>query len=92
MKLKMRRILVALCVLFLLWGTVFLVDYTRATSLKAPIFALSLGVTADDGGSGVYYGLGYTVAVEKYLDADHGACIRSVEMRVLGHVIAASIT
>ncbi|MBR4027783.1 MAG: hypothetical protein IKJ01_09605 [Lachnospiraceae bacterium] len=47
---------------------------------------------ADDEGPGVYQGLGYMVELEKYIDAEYGVCIRSIEMRMFGQVITASIT
>lgn len=87
-----KRIAAALAALAVLWGAMFATDYVRCTSLKEPLFVTAKGVTADDGGSGTYQGLGYTVEVEKYLDADCGVCVRSVEMRMFGRVIAASIT
>ncbi len=89
---KLRAILIVLGAVLVLWGTVFFVDYSRATSLKAPIFVVSAGVTADDGGSGTYYGLGYTVYVKKSIDPDYGVTVRAVEMRMFGNVIGASVT
>ena len=32
------------------------------------------------------------VELEKYIDAEYGVCIRSIEMRMFGQVITASIT
>lgn len=87
-----KRIAVVLAVLAVLWGAMFATDYVRCASLKEPLFVTAKGVTADDGGSGTYQGLGYTVEVEKCLDAEYGVCVQSVEMRMFGRVIAASIT
>jgi len=60
-------------------------------SLREPIFVLD-GETADDGGFGIYYGLGYTVKMEKHIDAEGGAVLDAVELRLLGKTVAASIT
>ena len=87
-----KRIAVVLAVLAVLWGAMFATDYIRSISLKEPLFVTAKGVTADDGGSGTYQGLGYTVEIEKYLSAEYGVCLQSVEMRMFGRVIAASIT
>lgn len=87
-----KRAAVVIAALLVLWAAMFMTDYVRCSSLKAPLFVVASGVTADDGGSGTYQGLGYTVELEKYIDAEYGVCIRSVEMKVFGKVIAASIT
>lgn len=93
MKKKTSRIfLIVICALVVLWGAMFSVDYVRCNSLREPLFAVSRGVTADDNGSGTYQGLGYTVSIEKDIDAEYGPCIRSVEMKMFGKVISASTT
>ena len=51
-------------ILIALWAVVFFTDYLRCSNFKEPIFVVQ-GVTADDGGSGTYYGLGYNVKMEK---------------------------
>lgn len=86
--------LAALCVLGILsvlWAAAFTTDYVRCSSLREPLFVVARGVTADDGGSGNYQGLGYTVEVERRVDAVYGPCVSAVTMRVSGKVIAASI-
>ena len=87
------KIICLIFVLAIIWLALFITDYSRATQLKEPIFALPKGgALADDGGSGTYIGLGYTVEVKKYIDSDFGVCIESVEMKFFGKVIAASIS
>ncbi len=92
MKKTKKGILIGLCALLLLWSAMFTTDYIRCTSLKRPLFVISTGDTADDGGSGTYQGLGYTVDVDVSIDAEYGLCVNAVEMRFLGKVIAASIS
>ncbi len=87
---KKRVAVTILCVLFVLWGAMFSTDYFRCASLRAPLFVVP-GITADDGGSGTYIGLGYTVEIKRHMDVEFGSCIDSVEMRVFHKVIAASI-
>ncbi len=92
-----KRICHILLIIFIaaavLWGGMFVTDYIRCTSLRQPVFVFAGGERmADDGGSGTYQGLGYTVEVEKHIDPEYGACITRVEMKMLGRVIAASIT
>lgn len=87
-----KRIAVVLAALAVLWGAMFVTDYTRCASLRKPVFVVAKDITADDGGSGTYQGLGYTVELEAYLDAEYGLCVQSVELWMFGRVIAASIT
>lgn len=48
---------------FLLWFACAATDLFRLHSFKMPIFA-RLSVTADDGGSGTYKGLGWRIELE----------------------------
>jgi hypothetical protein len=86
-----KIILITVGAIVILWGTVFITDSIRCASLKEPLFVVP-GPTADDGGSGTYYGIGYTVEVEKHIDAAYGLCVDSVEMKMLGKVVSASIS
>lgn len=86
---KIKKIII--CVL-ILWAGIFTTDFIRCASFMEPIFVVPVESTADDGGSGIYQGLGYTVKVEKYMDAEYGIVLSSVEMSVFGQVIAASIS
>ena len=90
---KNRTILAIVIVLVAAWFAMFATDYYRCTTLQQPGFVIPLGATADDGGSGTYIGLGYTVELEMSIDADGGLGVESVEMWLLGIApIAASIT
>ena len=61
----MKKIVItALITLIILWAIIFFIDYSRCSHLKEPLFVVA-GLTADDGGSGIYYGLGYKVKMEK---------------------------
>ena len=65
---KKRKTLTALAagliVLLALWATAGVVDYWRVChSFERPLFAIAT-VTADDGGSGTYRGLGYHFVIE----------------------------
>lgn len=91
-KAKNRIIISVLCAVVVFWSIAFVTDYVRASSLKAPIFVVASGATVEDGGSRTYYGLGYSVHVGKYADDECGSVINSVEMRMFGKVIAASVT
>jgi hypothetical protein len=58
-----RNVIVAICVLLLLWLTIGIVDLLKVKSFEKPLFILKTE-TADDGGSGMYYGLGYSFEIK----------------------------
>lgn len=91
MKKVFRILLSVLSAFFIIWLTVFITDAVRTYRVKEPVFAFSCEETPDDKGTGLYKGLGYTVVVEKYREAETGPRIVSVEMRILGKVVAAAI-
>ena len=87
---KLKVLLIIVLSLILLWGVVFAIDYFRCSNLKMPIFVIP-GETADDGGSGTYYGLGYSVDVEKNISAEYGVQIESVEMFIFDKFVGGAI-
>lgn len=87
---KLKVLLIIVLSLILLWGVVFAIDYFRCSNLKMPIFVIP-GETADDGGSGTYYGLGYSVDVEKNISAEYGEQIESVEMFIFDKFVGGAI-
>lgn len=89
---KSKKVIIGILIALLaIWGCVFTTDYIRVSTFREPIFAFA-STTADDGGSGVYHGLGYKVKTEKRIDAEYGEVLVSVEMTVLGKTVAAAIT
>ncbi len=93
MRKRSRKIILAwICALAVLWCALFTVDYIRCSSLRAPLFVIPIDKIAKDGGSCTYLGLGYTVDLKKQADPEYGGSLRSVEMKLFGRVIAASIT
>jgi hypothetical protein len=83
----------ALLSLVICWGVVFAMDYNSCQNLQIPRFIVSTGDTSDDGGTGLYRGLGYSVKLRVYIDKDSSSpVVDSVEMTMFGKVIAASVT
>lgn len=76
--------------LIVLWGTIFFIDYLRCSNFKEPIFVVA-GITADDGGSGIYYGLGYKVKIEKTMSVEYGPTLVRVEMYMFDKFIVGAI-
>lgn len=65
-----KKIIVGLVGAFIvIWSTVFITDYLCVSLFKEPIFVVP-GATAEDGGSRIYYGFGYSVHVEKRVDSE----------------------
>ena len=88
---KSLKILIAIVLsIVVLWGIIFGIDYFRCANAKMPIFVVA-GETADDGGSGTYYGLGYKVEVKKNISVGYGELIEKVEMYMFDKCIMGAI-
>lgn len=90
MKKGLKILICAIVALIVLWGIIFFIDYSRCSNFKQPIFVKS-GVIADDGGSGIYYGLGYKVKMEKNISAEYGPTLVRVEMYMFDKFIVGAI-
>lgn len=90
MKKTLKTIIVLILTMLILWVIIFFIDYNLCSNLKMPIF-VKAKITADDGGSGSYYGLGYKVKVEKYLSSEYGVQLIKTEMYVGDKCIAGAI-
>lgn len=53
----------AIIIVVLLWCSLFVTDFVRVSQFEKPIFCVLLN-GADDGGSGTYVGLRYTVELD----------------------------
>jgi len=87
----LKIVVSVIIVLILLWVTIFYIDYLRCGNFKEPIFVIAKE-TADDGGSGIYYGLGYRVKIEKTISNDYGPTLVRVEMYVFDKFITGAIS
>ena len=76
--------------ILVLWGIIFTIDYVKCSNFKEPIFVVA-GETADEGGSGTYYGLGYKVKIEKNISAQYGIQLVKVEMYMFDKFITGAI-
>ena len=80
-------LLVAIVVLLVSWACIAYSDYADvAISYDKPKFCIST-MTADDGGSGKYIGLGYSFDIDGHLDADNGYQVDSYTYKILGITI-----
>ena len=85
-----KIVIIIFAVLIVLWGVIFFIDYSRCCNFKEPIFVIA-GETADDGGSGIYHGLGYKVKMEKTISSKCGSELVKVEMYMFDKFITGAI-
>ena len=85
-----KVLLVILLTIIILWFAIFLIDYIRCRNFKEPIFVIP-HETADDGGSGIYYGLGYNVKIERYISIEYGSQLAKVEMYMFDKFLTGAI-
>ena len=89
---KSLKIVVSIIIILIsLWVIIFAIDFMRCASFKMPIFVVP-GETADDGGSGTYYGLGYKVEIEKSISDEYGIQLVKVEMYIFDKFITGAIS
>ena len=80
-------LLIAIVVLLVSWGSIAYSDYADVViSYDKPEFCIST-MTADDGGSGKYIGLGYSFDIAGHLDADSGFEVDSYAYKIFGITI-----
>lgn len=57
-----KKMILILSIVLIIWMSVGITDYARVHSFEKPIFSIPT-VTADDGGSGRYIGIGYSFKI-----------------------------
>ena len=89
---KSVKILITIVLaIIILWCIIFGIDYFRCANCKMPIFVRAKE-TADDGGSGTYYGLGYKVKMEKNISVETGPVLVKVEMYMFDKFVTGAIS
>lgn len=83
-----KEVLVPLLIAVLLWLSAVTVDVFRVSSFEKPLFCAPC-VTADDGGSGRYQGLGYSFDIEgNFMPEDECPGVTKYTCRVFGAAIS----
>ena len=92
MKKKTLKIVsIAIAVSLALWITTGAVEFLRVKSFERPLFAVT-GITADDGGSGMYYGVGYSFAIEgNFMPEDEIPGVTRYEYYLFGKLVSEGI-
>ncbi|ADU28687.1 hypothetical protein [Evansella cellulosilytica] len=84
-----KIIFVIILAVILLWVISGIIDFSLVNGFeKKPIFAIPT-VTADDGGSGTYQGLGYSFEIEgDFMSVDEPPRVTYYEYYILGSLIS----
>lgn len=86
-----RRVLILLCALLALVLTMGVVDFFRVYYFEKPLFAVCVQ-GADDGGSGIYRGLGYGFHITgNFMPEDEFPGVTKYEARILGFPVLRGI-
>ena len=84
-----KKALIPLLIVVLLWLAVGTVDILRVAAFEKPVFSVPC-VTADDGGSGQYQGLGYSFDIEgNFMPEDKCPGVTAYALRIFGAPISA---
>lgn len=86
---KLRIVLIIFAVVIVLWSAMFITDITRSNDFREPIFAWEKDI-AEDGLSGEYQGIGYTVNFRNYIK-DCEVLPEYSEVRLFGMLVSAVI-
>jgi len=82
-----RRLAVAVVAAAIVLAGAGLIDYLRASAFEKPLFAQA-ALTADDGGSGLYQGIGYAIEIEgNFMPEDEYPGVTRWEYYLFGKLI-----
>lgn len=88
---KSIKILIGVIVsIIMIWGIIFLIDYSNVSNLKMPIFVIE---TDKNENATEYLGLGYKVKVQKtYFEKDGIETLSKIEMYIFNKFVTGSIS
>ena len=79
-----RRTIAVLLLIVVLWASIFVTDFYRVTRFEKPVFCVLTG-SCDDGGSGKYRGLGYSIAIDgNFMPEDEYPGVTKYHIKLLG--------
>ena len=89
---KNKKIKIAIIVAIIVWLGLFVTDFVHVRNFEKPIFCV-LTNGADDGGSGTYWGLGYSVDIEGNFttENENESGVTQYDMKLLGIRVQAAI-
>lgn len=78
-----KKIIKIVCIVLAIWLALLLIDLAMVAGGNKPVFCLGI-ITADDGGSGLYYGLGYGFDIKgNFMPEDTDRGVTSYTMYLL---------
>lgn len=86
---KLRIVLIVFAVAIVLWSGMLITDTVRSNDFKEPVFAWEKEI-AEDGLSGEYQGIGYTVNFRNHIE-DCEVLPEYSEVRLFGILVSAAI-
>ena len=91
-KQALTALIIIILAVIVLWAATVVVDYWRVRhDFERPLFATA-SLTADDGGSGTYRGLGYTIELKgNFLPDDEFPGVTAFRFYLFGSCIAEGI-
>lgn len=89
---KNKKLVKAIVPIVVVWLTLFVTDFMKVNNFERPIFCVLVN-GADDGGSGIYVGLGYSVEIEgNFVTEDEmERGVIQYDMKLLGIRVQAAI-
>lgn len=91
MRTALKRTFTLFIFIFLIWFACAATDLIRVNSFEKPIFARP-AITADDGGSGTYKGLGWRIELEgNFMPEDELPGVTKFEYYLMDDLILAEI-
>ena len=86
-KISLKKVLITILAILVIWVIVGTVDYLRVASFERPVFSIPT-LTADDGGSGTYQGFGYSFEIKgNFMPDDELPGVTHYKYYLLGNFI-----
>lgn len=83
-----KTVIFVVCVIVVLWGVMIVTDYWQTThNFEKPVFARWTEMI-EDGGSGTYTGIGYSIEIEgNFMPEDELPGVTYVQFRIFGDLV-----
>ena len=79
-----KKILIVIGIMFVIWLIIGIIDLSRVNHFDKPIFCIVKN-TADDGGTGHYIGLGYSIDIKgSFMPEDESKGITEYSYYIFG--------
>lgn len=86
-----KKICIGALFVIVLWGIMFITDYSCSSNFNVPVFAIEKKILSEDENLYIYQGLGYSIQVKKQKDTSNVLRVTSTEIELFGKNIYAVI-